>query len=52
MIRSISFTSDWRHVNRDENPADDASKGLRFDEMMKNRRRLNGPAFLWKEETS
>ena len=52
MIGSISSTSDWRHVNRDENPADDVSKGLRLYEMMKNRRWLNGPAFLWKEETS
>ena len=51
-IRSLSSTSDWRYVNRDDNPADDASKGLRLDEMMKNSRWLNGPAFLWKEETS
>ena len=51
MIRSISSTSDWRYVNRDENPADDASKGLRLDEMIKNKRWLNGPAFLWEEES-
>ena len=51
-IRSLSSTSDWRYVNRDDNPADDASKGLRLEEMMKNSRWLNGPAFLWKEESS
>ena len=50
-IRSLSSTFDWRYVNRDDNPADDASKGLRLDKM-KNSRWLNGPAFLWKEETS
>ncbi|XP_022790440.1 LOW QUALITY PROTEIN: uncharacterized protein LOC111329941 [Stylophora pistillata] len=50
-IRSISSTSDWRYVNRDENPADDASKGLRLDEMIKNQRWLSGPAFLRKEES-
>ena len=51
-IRSLSSTSDWRYVNRNDNPADGASKGLRLDEMLKNSRWLNGPAFLWKEETS
>ena len=40
MICRISSTSDWRYVNWDENPADDASKGLRLDEMMKNRQWL------------
>ena len=51
-IRSLWSTSDWRYVNRNDNPADDASKGLRLDEMMKNSRWLNGLAFLWKEESS
>ena len=51
-IRSLSSTSYWRYVNRDDNSADDASKGLRLDEMLKSSRWLNGPARLWKEETS
>ena len=50
IIRSGSSVSDWRYVNRDDNPADDASKGLRLDEMAEINRWLNGPAFLWKEE--
>jgi len=51
-IPGLSSTSDWRCVNRADNPAADASKGLRLDEMMNNSRWLNGPAFLWKEESS
>ena len=50
IIRSGSSVSDWRYVNRDDNPADDASKGLRLDEMAENNRWLNGPTFLWKKE--
>ena len=50
VIRSGSSVSDWRYVNRDDNPADDASKGLRLDDMTRNSRWLNGPAFLWKDE--
>ena len=50
VIRSGSSVSDWRYVNGDDNPADDASKGLRLDDMTRNSRWLNGPAFLWKEE--
>lgn len=52
MIRNISSTSDWRYVNRDDSPADETSKGSRLDDMMKNSRRLNGPAFHRKEESS
>ena len=50
VIRNGSSVSDWRYINRNDNPADDASKGLRLEEMAKNNRWLNGPTFLWKEE--
>ena len=39
-------------TSRDDNPADDASKGLRLQEMAKDNRWMNGPTFLWKEEDS
>ena len=52
VIRNGSSVSDWRYINRDDNPADDASKGLRLQEMVKDSRWLNGPTFLWKEEDS
>ena len=52
VIHNGSSVSDWRYINRDENPADDASKGLRLQEMSKDNRWLNGPTFLWKEEGS
>ena len=52
VIRNGSSVSDWRYINRDDNPADDATKGLRLQEMGNNDRWLNGPTFLWKEEDS
>ena len=52
VIRNGSSVSDWRYINRDDNPADDASKGSRLQEMAKDNRWLKGPTFLWKEEDS
>ena len=52
VIRNGSSLSDWRYINRDDNPADDASKGLRLQEMAKYNRSMDGPTFLWKEEDS
>lgn len=44
------FVLDWRYINRDDNSVDDVSKGLRFEEMVKNNRWLYGFIFFWKEE--
>ena len=52
VIRNGSSVSVRRHINRADNPADDATKGLRLQEMGKDNRWLNGPTFLWKEEDS
>ena len=52
VIRNGSSVSDWRYISRDDNPADDASKGLRLQEIAKDNRWMNGPTFLWKEEDS
>ena len=46
----IHKPSEWKYVNRDDNPADDGSKGLKIDAMLKNDRWLKGPKFLWENE--
>ena len=35
---------------REDNPADDGSKGLKLDVLIKNDRWLTGPKFLWEDE--
>ena len=37
-------------MNRDANPADDGSKGLKLGTLIKNDRWLIGPEFLWEDE--
>ena len=39
--------SEWMYVDRDDNPVDDSSKGLKIDAMLKNDCCLKGPKFLW-----
>ena len=51
VIRNGSKPSEWRYVNRDDNPADDGSKGLKIDTMLRNDRWLKGPKFLWEDES-
>ena len=51
VIHNGSSHSEWHYVNRDNNPADDGSKGLKLDDMLKNDRRLRGPEFLWGNES-
>ena len=46
VIHNGSKLSEWKYVNRDDNPADDGSKGLKIDAMLKNDRWLKGPKFL------
>ena len=49
-IRETSLPSQWKHVNSAQNPADDASRGLSAEALLKNQRWLRGPEFLWKSE--
>lgn len=49
-IREATKPSQWRHVRTTDNPADDASRGLKVEHFLKNDRWLKGPAFLWKTE--
>ena len=49
-IRTNSEISAWRHVNTEDNPADDASRGLNCLSVNSSHRWFNGPAFLWTAE--
>lgn len=48
IIREVYEPSQWRHVGSKDNPADDASRGMKVCDFLKDRRWLEGPAFLWK----
>lgn len=45
-IQEISNPMQWRHVASKLNPADDASRRLRADELLQKDRRFSRPAFL------
>ena len=50
-IREQSLPSQWRCVQTELNPADDASRGISADVIVKPTRWINGPDFLFKDET-
>ena len=50
IIHDGSTPQQWRYVIREDNPADNGSKGLKLDVLTKNDRWLTGPKFLWEEE--
>ena len=50
-IHNGSNVSEWKYVKSEENPADDASRGLKLDAMLQKERWLKGPTFLWKSES-
>ena len=50
VIRDSSEPSEWRYVETECNPADDASRGLSFDALSSMSSWINGPDFLWKPE--
>lgn len=47
-IRDRTLPNQWRHVETDLNPADDASCGLNARDLIENLRWWKGPDFLWK----
>ena len=49
-IREQSSPSQWKYVNTKLNPADDASRGLSADAIIKDNRWIMGPDFLWMDE--
>ena len=46
-IRDHTQPEQWKYVNSDNNPADDASRGLSPKDLLKTSRWLRGPTFLW-----
>ena len=49
-IHEGSRPTQWKYVETSSNPADDASRGLSAEELIRNKRWINGPAFLWEKE--
>ena len=51
-IRDHCTTEQWRHVKTTENPADCASRGVGVEDLLQYSSWLDGPSFLWEEDTS
>lgn len=49
LIRQSTSPEDWRHVSSEENPVDQASRGLSATQL-KESNWLKGPDFLWKRD--
>ena len=49
-IHEVTSPPQWKHVGTKQNPADDASRGLTAEALLKNKRWIQGPDFLWKSE--
>ena len=49
-IHESSRLNQWKYVDTDHNPADDASRGLTAESLIDGKRWVTGPAFLWQEE--
>ena len=49
-IHELTGEEDWKYVPSADNPADDCSRGLKADDP-KWQRFLEGPRFLWEDET-
>ena len=46
-IHDASEPTQWKYINTKLNLADDASRGLTADDIVRNERWLKGPSFLW-----
>ena len=46
-IRNVTSPEQWNYVESEDNPADDASKGITAEQLVENARWLNGPSFSW-----
>ena len=51
-IHNLSQVVQWRHVDKDDNPSDDASRGLSVNDTEKVVRWFKGPQFLWNASIS
>ncbi len=52
VIHDGSDPSQWKYVPTSMNPADDVSRGLTVEELLRKERWFRGPEFLWERETS
>ena len=50
LIHDGSSPDQWRFVDGELNPADDASRGLTAEQLVASMRWRHGPGFLWKDE--
>ena len=48
-IRNNSNPHDWRYIPSDLNVADDCSRGVKFNNLSNNHRRITGPSFLYQQ---
>lgn len=48
-IRDVTHVSQWRHINTNGNPADDASRGLKVEDLLNGGRWIDGPSFSPKQ---
>ena len=48
-IQNSTSVEQWNHAETKQNPADEASRGVKSQELLHSRW-INGPAFLWKTE--
>ena len=51
IIHNGSSVDEWQYVSSGDNPADDALKGLKLEEIANGGRWLKGPDFLWKDKS-
>ena len=51
LIRDFTSPKQWRFVDTNSNPADDASRGLSAVGLLQQQRWTSGPQFLWESET-
>lgn len=51
-IHKVTPPTQWKHVGTKQNPADDASRGLTAEALLKNKRWIQGPDFLWKSKAA
>ena len=51
-ILHASSPSQWRHISGKQNPADNVSRGLTAEALLKSERWITGPSFLWNPEVT
>ena len=50
-IKERTTQDQWHYVDTKSNPADDASRGIRMQELVDGSRWIHGPNFLWQSES-